>query len=55
MTASAETSPVCQANVPLERDSFLRTLIRERSGTFPDVVGLEEASGFISVAGQNIG
>ena len=41
--------------VALERDVFLRSLIRELSGTLQDVVGLEEASGFISVVGQNIG
>ncbi|CDS54280.1 FIG00875025: hypothetical protein [Polaromonas sp. CG9_12] len=34
---------------------FLRTLIRELSGTLEDVVGLEQASGFISVVGQRIG
>ncbi|MCV4601211.1 hypothetical protein OFC63_34865, partial [Escherichia coli] len=32
-----------------------RTLIRELSGTLQDVVGLEEASGFISVVGLNMG
>jgi predicted ArsR family transcriptional regulator len=42
-------------NVPLERDVFLRTLIRELSGTLQDVVGLKDASGFISVVGQNMG
>ncbi|MBA2380150.1 MAG: transcriptional regulator [Blastocatellia bacterium] len=42
-------------DVPLERDVFLRTLIRELSGTLQDIVGLEEASGFVSVVGQNIG
>ncbi|HMB02175.1 MAG TPA: methanogen output domain 1-containing protein [Isosphaeraceae bacterium] len=41
--------------IPLERDAFLRTLIRELSGTLQDVVGLDEASGFISVVGQRIG
>jgi predicted ArsR family transcriptional regulator len=41
--------------VCLDRDLFLRSLIRELSGTLEDVVGLEEASGFISVVGQNIG
>jgi len=40
---------------PLERDVFLRTLIRELSGTLQDVVGLKEASGFVSVVGQNMG
>jgi predicted ArsR family transcriptional regulator len=44
-----------EVDVPLERDVFLRTLIRELSGTLQDVVGLEEASGFISVVGQRIG
>ncbi len=44
-----------QVEVPLERDLFLRTLIRELSGALQDVVGLEEASGFISVVGQNMG
>ncbi len=42
-------------NVPLDRDVFLRTLIRELSGTLQDVVGLEEASGFISVVAQTMG
>ncbi|MEB3210482.1 MAG: methanogen output domain 1-containing protein [Leptolyngbyaceae bacterium] len=42
-------------NIPLERDVFLRNLIRELSGVLQDVVGLEETSGFISVVGQNIG
>lgn len=42
-------------NIELERDVFLRTLIRELSGTLENVVGLEEASGFISIVGQNIG
>jgi len=41
--------------IPLERDVFLRNLIRELSGLLEDMVGLEETSGFISVVGQNIG
>lgn len=41
--------------LPLERDLFLRSLIRELAGSLQDVVGLEEASGFISVVGQRIG
>jgi predicted ArsR family transcriptional regulator len=43
------------ACIPLERDVFLRTLIRELAGTLQDVVGVEEASGFISVVGQRMG
>lgn len=46
---------VSQLDIPLERDIFLRSLIRELAGTLQDVVGLEEASGFISVVGQNMG
>jgi Methanogen output domain 1 len=41
--------------VPLERDAFLRTLIRHLSGALQDVVGLSEASGFISIVGQRMG
>lgn len=41
--------------VALERDLFLRTLVRELSGTLQDVVGLDEAAGFISVVGQRVG
>lgn len=43
------------ADVGLDRDVFLRTLVRELSGTLQDVVGLEEASGFVSVVGQRVG
>jgi hypothetical protein len=41
--------------VPLERDVFLRTLVRHLSGALQDVVGLEEASGFVSLVGQRMG
>src|SRR5450432_2067878 len=44
-----------QLDIPLNRDIFLRTLIRELSGTLEDVVGIKEAAGFISVVGQNVG
>lgn len=50
------TLPAAQAlDLPLERDVFLRTLIRELSGTLQDVVGIDEASGFVSVVGQRMG
>ena len=51
----ASASPVSALEIPLERDVFLRTLIRELSGTLQDVVGLKEASGFVSVVGQRVG
>ena len=41
--------------VPLERDGSLRDLVRNLSGTLQEVIGLEEASGFISVVGQKMG
>ncbi|CAN5914618.1 methanogen output domain 1-containing protein [soil metagenome] len=52
---AASAGPLQDLPVFLDRDRFLRTLIRELSGTLQDVVGLEEASGFISVVGQRIG
>lgn len=42
-------------DIPLKRDIFLRTLIRELAGVLEDVVGYSEASGYISLVGQNIG
>jgi predicted ArsR family transcriptional regulator len=55
-TASPTPSPAPeQLDVPLERDVFLRTLLRHLAGTLQKVVGLEEASGFISVVGQEMG
>lgn len=47
--------PLQMVNVPLERDIFLRTLLRELSGVLSEVVGLNEASGFVSVVGQRLG
>ena len=49
------TSQAALAEIPLSRDVFMRDLIRELAGTLEDVVGLEEASGYISVVGQSIG
>jgi predicted ArsR family transcriptional regulator len=44
-----------QIDIDLDRDGFTQTLLRELSGTLQEVVGLEEASGFISVVGQRMG
>ena len=41
--------------IPLERDVFVRTLLRHLAGTLQEVVGIDEASGFVSVVGQRIG
>lgn len=44
-----------EADISVDRDIFLRNLLRELSGTLEEVVGLEEASGFVSIVGQRIG
>lgn len=41
--------------LPLDRDIFMRTLIRELAGTLTEVVGNDEAAGYISIVGQNMG
>ena len=43
------------STVELERDGFLRTLLRHLSGTLEDVVGLEQTEGFISGVGKQMG
>lgn len=56
MAARAEpTFDARELDVPLNRDVFTRTLIRELSGALEDVVGLDEASGYISIVGAAIG
>ncbi|BDI15163.1 hypothetical protein ANSO36C_09650 [Nostoc cf. commune SO-36] len=41
--------------LPIERDQFLRTMIRELAGTLQDVVGIEQAEGFLNVVGYRTG
>ncbi len=50
-----QATPMRQFNIPLNRDLFLRTLIRELAGTLEEVVGYEEAAGYISLVGQHMG
>lgn len=54
-TATGLLPVIKNASIPLDRDLFLRTLIRELAGTLEDVVGLKDAAGYISVVGQRIG
>ncbi|MBL1259324.1 MAG: methanogen output domain 1-containing protein [Thiotrichaceae bacterium] len=49
------TTKIKDLDIPLERDLFLRTLIRELAGTLQDVVGLKESEGYISIVGQSMG
>lgn len=53
--AAAETPILEGREVPLDRDQFLRRLLRELAGALQDVVGLEEASGYISIVGAAMG
>lgn len=46
---------ISKLDISLESDKFLRDLLHHLSGTLQDVIGLEEASGFISIVGQKIG
>ncbi len=55
MKSTPTPLPLCELPIPLERDVFLRTLLRHLAGTLQKVVGLEEASGFISIVGQEMG
>jgi hypothetical protein len=54
MEAQTDTH-VAKLRLPLERDLFLRSLLRELSGTLEEVVGIDEAEGYISVVGQSVG
>ena len=51
----AETVAAADLPVTLNRDVFLRTLLRHLSGTLEEVVGLDEAQGFVSLVGQQVG
>jgi hypothetical protein len=56
MTNSQDRAAAARAlEIPLNRDVFTRTLIRELAGALEDVVGIEEASGYISIVGSAIG
>ena len=44
-----------ELSIQLDRDNFLRSLIKELAGILEEVVGYTEASGYISLVGQNIG
>jgi len=54
VTQTTETE-ISTLNVSLERDEFMRDLLRHLMGVLQDVIGLDEASGFIAIVGQNMG
>lgn len=49
------TSDVTETDPGLDRDVFLRSLVRELAGALEDTVGLDDASGYMAVVGQRIG
>lgn len=52
----SEPLPTVQgADVGLDRDIFLRDLVRALSGSLQDTIGLDEAAGFVSLVGQELG
>ncbi len=46
---------VRDARIDLERDVFLRTLLRHLAGALEEVVGLSDAEGFLSVVAEQMG
>jgi predicted ArsR family transcriptional regulator len=50
-----KTSDLKALDVPLERDLFMRKMLRELTGTLEDVVGVEDAAGYVSVVGSAMG
>lgn len=55
MPGSAPTRDLSALEIPLDHDSFLRDLVRALAGALEDTVGLNEASGFVSIVGEAIG
>ncbi len=49
------TATVSDAEILLDRDVFLRELLRQLSGTLEQVVGIEAAEGYISTVGSQVG
>lgn len=44
-----------ETTIDLDRDLFMRRLIRVLAGTLEEVIGLEEAEGYISLVGTQMG
>tara|TARA_R110000868_G_scaffold308281_5_gene569806 strand:- start:170 stop:733 length:564 start_codon:yes stop_codon:yes gene_type:complete len=50
-----ERIPIREMPIDLDRSSFMLNLVAGISGSLEEVVGLEEAAGFISIVGANMG
>lgn len=53
--ARVEEQKIADLDVGIDRDRFFRRMIRELSGVLQEVVGEDEARGFVSVVGARIG
>lgn len=51
----AEDRDIEGARIELDRDVFVRSLLRELTGTLEDVVGADEAAGYVSVVVGRMG
>jgi predicted ArsR family transcriptional regulator len=51
----SQACAVEQLQLPLDHGSFVLTFIRELTGCLEDIVGLQDASGFVRVVGQQMG
>lgn len=43
------------ADIPLDKDRFTRSLLRHLTGALEDIIGLPEAAGFVSIVGDTMG
>lgn len=48
-------SSLAELDIGLGRDGFFRTVLRELTGALEDVIGLEDASGYVSLVGGALG
>ena len=47
--------PMADLRIPVNADTYLRALLGNLADTFEGVIGLRDASGFVSLVGQRIG
>lgn len=50
-----KTKKVSQLEVKIDRDIFTRRLIKELAGVLQNLIGIEQANGYISLVGAKIG
>jgi predicted ArsR family transcriptional regulator len=55
MHSAPDLIPVKTLDLPLNSENFLKSLLNHLSGSLQDIIGLEEAEGFISIVGSKIG